>query len=488
TDATNVTLGTPTTDDNCSTTTVTNDAPRSFPIGDTTVTWTVTDTAGNTATCTQTVTVEDNENPTFITCAADVSVNVDINSCETIASNATLGAPTTNDNCSVVTVTNDAPTSFPIGETTVTWTVTDGSGNTATCTQIVTVTDDIDPIFVESLPTDLTLECNDVTAPETLTATDNCGSAVVTFSEIRIDGSCSSDYILERTWTATDNSGLTISYTQTITVSDTTAPVLLTNLNTELTISCSEIPEVPNLEFADNCSTNVNVEFEETNTYDEKLLSDYEIIRTWTVTDECNNQDIFTQVLNIKLDNVVNQISERACVGDGTINLNDYLANNKTAGSSWIIIEGSAELDDNILDTKNLDLGYYTFSYTESANGCLNTTEITIELHDECVVYPCGREDVVISKVITPNGDMHNEFLTVSGIDACGFTVDLKIFNRWGAKIYENSDYKNDWNGQVHSSSVGNADKVPTGTYYYVVSLMNSGLEPMAKAFYVGSN
>jgi len=50
-----------------------------------------------------------------------------------------LGTPETADNCSVATVANDGPTAYPMGATTVTWTVTDGSGNTATCPQTVTV-------------------------------------------------------------------------------------------------------------------------------------------------------------------------------------------------------------------------------------------------------------------------------------------------------------------------------------------------------------
>jgi hypothetical protein len=78
-------------------------------------------------------------------------------------------------------------------------------------------------------------------------------------------------------------------------------------------------------------------------------------------------------------------------------------------------------------------------------------------------------------------------YLTITGIEPCGFVVELQIFNRWGAKIYENFNYKNDWNGFAHSSSVGQADKVPNGTYYYIINLKNSGLKPFAKAFYVGT-
>jgi Secretion system C-terminal sorting domain/SprB repeat/HYR domain len=50
-----------------------------------------------------------------------------------------LGTPATSDNCSIASVTNNAPATFPVGNTTVTWTVTDGSGNTATATQVVIV-------------------------------------------------------------------------------------------------------------------------------------------------------------------------------------------------------------------------------------------------------------------------------------------------------------------------------------------------------------
>ncbi|NNF01486.1 MAG: HYR domain-containing protein, partial [Bacteroidia bacterium] len=134
--ATNVVLGTPTFADNCPGATVSNDAPFIFNIGNTTVTWTVTDAAGNKETCTQTVTVVDNEKPT-ITCPGPVTVKTDPGDCN--ATNVILGTPTFADNCPGATVSNDAPFIFNIGNTTVTWTVTDAAGNKETCTQSVTV-------------------------------------------------------------------------------------------------------------------------------------------------------------------------------------------------------------------------------------------------------------------------------------------------------------------------------------------------------------
>ncbi|WP_132031641.1 HYR domain-containing protein, partial [Flavobacterium circumlabens] len=159
--ATGVVLGTPTTADNCGVASVTNNAPTSYPIGVTTVTWTVTDNSGNTQTCTQTVTVTDTQKPT-ITCPSNVTKTTDANSCT--ATGVTLGTPTTADNCGVASVTNNAPTSYPIGVTTVTWTVTDNSGNTQTCTQTVTITDTQKPTITCPSNVTKTTDANSCTA------------------------------------------------------------------------------------------------------------------------------------------------------------------------------------------------------------------------------------------------------------------------------------------------------------------------------------
>ena len=106
-----------------------------FPTGTTTNTFTVTDAGGLTASCSFSVTINDTERPT-ITCQADTTVNV-ISGC---TATLTLGTPATSDNCGVASVTNNHPgTTYTPGNTLVTWTVTDNSGNTATCSQTVTV-------------------------------------------------------------------------------------------------------------------------------------------------------------------------------------------------------------------------------------------------------------------------------------------------------------------------------------------------------------
>jgi PKD repeat protein len=134
---TSVSLGAPIVSDNQDPDpTVTNNAPAAFPVGITTVTWTATDTSGNSANAAQIVTVTDTTAPT-ITAPANVSVE----SSDPVAVN--LGTPTVSDLADPnPVVSNDAPAMFPIGTSTVvTWTATDTSGNSATDTQTVTVTE-----------------------------------------------------------------------------------------------------------------------------------------------------------------------------------------------------------------------------------------------------------------------------------------------------------------------------------------------------------
>ena len=72
---------------------------------------------------------------------SDIDIEPDPVSC--IATNVNLGTPTTM-GCGVGSITNDAPTDFPIGITEVLWTLTDTNGVVATNTQTVTVTLPVD--------------------------------------------------------------------------------------------------------------------------------------------------------------------------------------------------------------------------------------------------------------------------------------------------------------------------------------------------------
>jgi hypothetical protein len=44
--------------------------------------------------------------------------------------------------------------------------------------------------------------------------------------------------------------------------------------------------------------------------------------------------------------------------------------------------------------------------------------------------------------------------------------MELSIYNRWGNLVYENKDYKNDWNGIPNKGLIVGGEGVPDGTYY----------------------
>ncbi|MCL3780373.1 HYR domain-containing protein [Prolixibacteraceae bacterium JC049] len=105
--------------------------------------------------------VVDNTNPT-ITCASNQSVNPNNASCTFLVSGTAWDATAT-DNCVTVTLAHDYDgggsslngKSFPVGTTTVTWTATDGSSNTATCTMNITVANNLSAAIASDSGTEI---------------------------------------------------------------------------------------------------------------------------------------------------------------------------------------------------------------------------------------------------------------------------------------------------------------------------------------------
>ena len=199
-------IGAPATSDNCGVQSTTVDNLGPYPVGNTTVTWTVTDVNGNTNTCTQLVVVTDGENPT-ITCPAIANITTDAGVC---TSSASIGAPATSDNCGVQSTTVDNLGPYPVGNTTVTWTVTDVNGNTNTCTQLVVVTDGENPTIsgcpVGILVTPASSDCTPVVTWTIPQANDNCSASL---SSTHNSGDSFPVGTTTVTYTATDLAGNT---------------------------------------------------------------------------------------------------------------------------------------------------------------------------------------------------------------------------------------------------------------------------------------
>ncbi|MGV6832291.1 MAG: gliding motility-associated C-terminal domain-containing protein, partial [bacterium] len=369
-------------------------------------------------------------------------------------------------------------------------------GNTTTTSATFTIQDTAAPtIDVEAA--DLTVECdgngNTTDLQDWLdnnggaSASDNCSNVTWSNDFSALSDDCGATGSATVTFTATDECGNTTTTSATFTIQDTAAPTVVGDFEEEIFVTCSELPGIPELVFEDSCSSEITVEFNESSTFDGSD-NDYEITYEWIVGDECGNEDIFIQTVFVTVESNVEGIDTSLCIDDSPIDLFDFLSGDFNPDGSWLVTFGDATLEEgSIFNPEGLELGTYVITYTDNSGVCPTDTTVTIALNDDCVVLACGSEDVVISKAVTANGDQFNEFFTVTGIEDCGYVIELQIFNRWGAKIFESNNYQNDWNGSAHSNSVGSSNQVPTGTYYYIVNLRGSGLRPFSGPIYVGT-
>jgi hypothetical protein len=277
-----------------------------------------------------------------------------------------------------------------------TWTATDACGNTTVHTQTINVSDTTAPEFQDDLPEDVTVECSELTDAEVITAIDNCSEAIVSFNEVSTPGSCAGEFLLERTWIATDACGNTASHTQIVTVIDTTAPEIVGEFEELIEVECNAIPEVPELQFEDACADVMDVTFTEENNQMPDF-EDYQIIRTWTVTDTCGNEAVFTQTINVSNDSTAGAFDSRVCNTEGPYDLFSFLTGDYQGTGEWVVVQGDASLlVGSTFNTSSIEEDtQYIFNYTELGGSCSINTNLGIFV-ENCEVLSCGAEDVEI--------------------------------------------------------------------------------------------
>ena len=103
-------------------------------------------------------------------------------------------------------------------------------------------------------------------------------------------------------------------------------------------------------------------------------------------------------------------------------------------------------------------------------NGNGNPTDSN-EREATALTLPASYLSVFIPEGFSPNGDGINDEFVFRGVS--GLTVSLEVYNRWGHLVYQNADYRNDWDGKPNTGTVVGSDSngVPDGTYYYVINL-----------------
>ncbi|MBL7924458.1 MAG: tandem-95 repeat protein [Bacteroidia bacterium] len=93
------------------------------------------------------------------------------------------------------------------------------------------------------------------------------------------------------------------------------------------------------------------------------------------------------------------------------------------------------------------------------ANGCAGTDTVLVNVICDSLEIPSG---------FSPNNDGFNDYFTITDIDRYP-NCNLKIFNRWGALVFEMDRYNNSWSGLSNVDLIKMGEELPDGTYYYVL-------------------
>ncbi|MGK0363014.1 MAG: gliding motility-associated-like protein [Saprospiraceae bacterium] len=259
-------------------------------------TWIAEDLCGNSMEFVIYIKIEDTTPPVFDNIPLDITAD-----CNNLPP---IDDITATDNCNgevtIELIENSSGTNCENSQITRLFIATDQCGNSTVVSQIITVSDNESPVLI-GVPEDTMLECHEDLSPANVTATDDCDSNVeVIMTEETISGSCENEYTIIRTWTASDDCGNEVSATQTIMVKDITPPIFI-GVPDNISIECNELLPPPTIgdeiKAVDLCDTNVSITFEEE--YSGEDCSDYQLIRTWTATDNCGNMATATQVISL---------------------------------------------------------------------------------------------------------------------------------------------------------------------------------------------
>ncbi|MBK9109245.1 MAG: HYR domain-containing protein [Saprospiraceae bacterium] len=379
-----------------------------------TVTVTVDDGNGNTNTCTVVLTGDDQRNPLPI-CEADQLIVLN-NNCELMVPDLTDGASVT-DNCSSSFTWGQSwppGTLLASGEGmthTITVTVDDGNGNSATCTVVLTG-DDVtapDPICVNGGTLMLNADC-ELVVPDLLTgalASDNC-SQTFTWSQNPMPGSMlASGEGMTHTVTVTvdDGNGNTNTCSVLLTGDDTTPPVpdCENNQTVALNINCElMVPDkINNATATDNCS--MSFTWSQNPPQGTKLASSEGAMHTVTVTvDDGNGNSADCTVIltgDDRRDPVVNCLPDQTIILDENCDLQvpDLLSNASATDNCTQTFIWTQSPDEDELLASGEGMTHTVTVTADDGNG--NTGSCTVVLTGEDNLEPnpiCENDQTII--------------------------------------------------------------------------------------------
>lgn len=109
--------------------------------------------------------------------------------------------------------------------------------------------------------------------------------------------------------------------------------------------------------------------------------------------------------------------------------------------------------------------GEYTVNDV-TTDGCDSVATLRLRVRPQAVAV--AEDDLTIPEGFSPNDDGVNDRFAVEGLENYPDNR-IRIFNRWGNKVFECAPYRNDWDGRNHEGGNVGSDRLPAGTYYYLL-------------------
>ena len=337
-------------------------------LGSYTVTYSVSDSSSNAASdVIRTVNVVDQTAPT-ITILGDNPVTIEAGSTYTDAG-ATATDNYNNDVSADITAASTVD-SNTIGSYTVTYTVSDASGNQATAVRTVIVEDSTPPTIALIGSNPVTVEAGSTYTDAGATATDSyygdLTSSITTTSDV--DTNTVGTYTV--TYTVSDSSANSATASRTVNVVDTTAPVItITGANpvdVDLGATYSDAgataTDVHDGDLTSSITVSSNVDTNTAGTY----------TVTYTVSDAAGNQATETRTVNV-IDNSNNPTTHYIDIqgyafspSSITINVGDTIVWTNYDSASHTVTSNDGTFDSGGISTGN------TFSFTFTSAGTFN--------------------------------------------------------------------------------------------------------------------
>ena len=392
-----------------------------FPVGVTTLTATVTDASGNSTTCSSTMTINDNVPPNAV--CQNGTVQLDGSGNGSINSSALDGGST--DNCPGAL--SYIPTSFAftcsdVGPNTVTVSVVDAASNSATCTAVVTVQDNIPPTAicqnatVVLSGTSATLSASQVNNG----STDNCPPAV-SVAPTMFD--CSDVGTNPVTLLVVETSGGTGFSTcvATVTVQDNTAPTASCQSAT-VQVGNTLMPSQVDNGSSDNCTNPPSLSVAP-NTFGCGNVGSNTV--TLTVDDNNGNASTCTAAVTVE-----SNAPPTAVCANTTVNLDgggnaSIVGSDVDGGSSSVCSAVTLSVTPNSFTCSDVGPNTVTLTATDTGNSATSACTAVVTVEDP--LSACCAGPVAMCNAVTVQLDNLGNGTTSASVVGAGSTAECGL-------------------------------------------------------------